>query len=76
MDVRQAQPPHNAEATRWIAENADTLFAAIRRVVADSLCAFMISGWSSQRSSPIGGERLTAIDRGRAWGGPSCWRQD
>jgi len=39
--VAQSHPstPDDAPAT-WLAENAGTLFAAIRRVVADSLCAY------------------------------------
>ena len=32
--------PDDAPGTRWLAENAGILFSAIRRVVADSLCAY------------------------------------
>lgn len=40
MDQRQPATPHDAPAARWLAENAGILFTAIRRVVADSLCAY------------------------------------
>lgn len=40
MDERQPSTPHDAPAARWLAEHASILFAAIRRVVADSLCAY------------------------------------
>jgi len=40
MDLRQPPTPHDAPAARWLAENAGILFSAIRRVVADSLCAY------------------------------------
>ena len=40
MDERQPSTPHDAPAARWLAENAGILFTAIRRVVADSLCAY------------------------------------
>jgi hypothetical protein len=40
MDQRQPATPHDAPAARWLAENAGILFSAIRRVVADSLCAY------------------------------------
>ena len=42
MDQRQPATPHDVPATRWLAENAAILFSAIRRVVADSLCAYDI----------------------------------
>lgn len=40
MDQGQSATPHDAPAARWLAENAGTLFSAVRRVVADSLCAY------------------------------------
>ena len=40
MDQPQPATPHDAPATRWLAENAGILFCAIRRVVTDSLYAY------------------------------------
>ena len=40
MDQHQPSTPHDAPAARWLRENAGVLFSAIRRVVADSLCAY------------------------------------
>jgi hypothetical protein len=37
---QQPSTPDDAPPTQWLAANADTLFAAIRRVIADSLCAY------------------------------------
>lgn len=40
MAQSHSSTPGDAPATRWLAENAGVLFAAIRRVVADSLRAY------------------------------------
>jgi len=40
VDQPKPSTPHDAPAARWLAKNAGILFSAIRRVVADSLCAY------------------------------------
>jgi len=40
VDQPPASTPHDPSAAPWLAENAGILFSAIRRVVADSMCAY------------------------------------
>jgi hypothetical protein len=40
VDQPRPSNPQNGPASEWLAEHAHVLFAAVRRVVADALCAY------------------------------------
>jgi hypothetical protein len=63
MDQRQPATPHDAPAGRWLAENAGILFSAVRRVVADSLCASDLAP-ALLHLDEDAGDALAAMERG------------